>query len=53
MYQQRSFSIRLSQLEEDLLMRLSQASGDILGDETLVVNLETTKATAAEIAEKA
>ncbi|NWY46905.1 DYH9 protein, partial [Sylvia atricapilla] len=50
--QQNGFKITLKTLEDDLLSRLSSASGDFLGDTTLVENLETTKRTAAEIVEK-
>nr|CAI5851783.1 unnamed protein product [Callosobruchus analis] len=39
-------------LEDDLLSRLSSAGGNLLGDTTLVENLETTKRTAAEIEQK-
>lgn len=39
----------LKSLEDDLLSRLSSAGGNLLGDTTLVENLETTKRTAAEI----
>lgn len=39
-------------LEDNLLSRLSSASGNFLGDTELVENLETTKCTAAEIQEK-
>lgn len=42
----------LKSLEDDLLSRLSSAGGNLLGDTTLVENLETTKRTAAEIEEK-
>lgn len=35
-----------------MLSRLSSAGGNLLGDTTLVENLETTKQTAAEIQEK-
>lgn len=42
----------LNMLEDDLLSRLSSAGGNLLGDTTLVENLETTKKTAAEIEEK-
>lgn len=42
----------LKSLEDDLLSRLSSAGGNLLGDTTLVENLETTKRTAAEIEQK-
>ncbi|XP_023310922.1 dynein beta chain, ciliary-like, partial [Anoplophora glabripennis] len=47
--QQNDFKIILKSLEDDLLSRLSSAGGNLLGDTTLVENLETTKRTAAEI----
>ncbi|XP_041830036.1 dynein heavy chain 9, axonemal-like isoform X1 [Melanotaenia boesemani] len=50
--QQNCFKITLKTLEDNLLSRLSSASGNFLGDTELVENLETTKRTAAEIEEK-
>ncbi|XP_065180851.1 dynein beta chain, ciliary-like [Sycon ciliatum] len=50
--QQNDFKIRLKELEDSLLSRLTTAGGNFLGDTSLVENLETTKKTAAEIAEK-
>ena len=50
--QQNEFKIILKKLEDDLLARLSAASGNFLGDTALVENLETTKRTATEIEEK-
>lgn len=50
--EQNSFKITLIRLEEDLLYRLSSAGENVLEDETLVLNLETTKKTAADIEEK-
>nr|XP_006635186.1 PREDICTED: dynein heavy chain 9, axonemal isoform X1 [Lepisosteus oculatus] len=50
--QQNGFKITLKTLEDNLLSRLSAASGNFLGDTELVENLETTKRTAAEIEEK-
>ncbi|CAH1986860.1 unnamed protein product [Acanthoscelides obtectus] len=50
--QQNDFKITLKTLEDDLLSRLSSAGGNLLGDTTLVENLETTKRTAAEIEQK-
>lgn len=50
--QQNDFKIMLKTLEDDLLSRLSSAGGNLLGDTTLVENLETTKRTAAEIEQK-
>ncbi|TMS22374.1 hypothetical protein E3U43_012639 [Larimichthys crocea] len=47
--QQNGFKITLKTLEDNLLSRLSTASGNFLGDTELVENLETTKRTAAEI----
>uniref|UniRef100_A0A4W5RAP3 Dynein heavy chain ATP-binding dynein motor region domain-containing protein n=1 Tax=Hucho hucho TaxID=62062 RepID=A0A4W5RAP3_9TELE len=50
--QQNGFKITLKILEDNLLSRLSSASGNFLGDTELVENLEITKRTAAEIEEK-
>uniref|UniRef100_A0A672VBH7 Dynein axonemal heavy chain 17 n=1 Tax=Strigops habroptila TaxID=2489341 RepID=A0A672VBH7_STRHB len=50
--QQNGFKITLKTLEDNLLSRLSSASGNFLGDTALVENLEITKQTAAEIGEK-
>lgn len=50
--QQNDFKIMLKTLEDDLLSRLSSAGGNLLGDTSLVENLETTKRTAAEIEQK-
>uniref|UniRef100_A0AAY4DTI1 Dynein, axonemal, heavy polypeptide 9 like n=1 Tax=Denticeps clupeoides TaxID=299321 RepID=A0AAY4DTI1_9TELE len=47
--QQNTFKIELKQLEDELLMRLSAAESNFLGDNMLVEKLETTKHTAAEI----
>ncbi|KAH9636656.1 hypothetical protein HF086_003474 [Spodoptera exigua] len=47
--QQNDFKITLKTLEDDLLKRLSSAGPDILSDSALVINLETTKKTAADI----
>ena len=47
--QQNEYKILLKSLEDDLLMRLSSAGDDILSDNSLVENLETTKKTAADI----
>ncbi|NXU59271.1 DYH17 protein, partial [Turnix velox] len=49
---QNEFKIRLKELEDSLLARLSAAAGDFLGDTALVENLETTKRTAIEIEQK-
>ncbi|XP_051927996.1 dynein heavy chain 9, axonemal [Hippocampus zosterae] len=50
--QQNGFKITLKTLEDNLLSRLSSASGNFLGDTALVENLETTKRTATDIVEK-
>ena len=50
--QQNEFKIKLKELEDSLLSRLSSAGGNFLGDTTLVENLETTKRTATEIEKK-
>eukprot|EP00741_Cyanophora_paradoxa_P005992 tig00000955_g5810.t1 len=50
--QQNEFKITLKELEDNLLFRLSNAQGDILSDIDLIENLEKTKRTAKEIAEK-
>uniref|UniRef100_A0A3Q2SZQ2 Dynein axonemal heavy chain 9 n=1 Tax=Fundulus heteroclitus TaxID=8078 RepID=A0A3Q2SZQ2_FUNHE len=50
--EQNGFKITLKTLEDNLLSRLSSASGNFLGDTVLVENLETTKRTAAEIEQK-
>ncbi|NXA28829.1 DYH17 protein, partial [Ibidorhyncha struthersii] len=50
---QNEFKIKLKELEDSLLARLSAAAGEFLGDTALVENLETTKRTAMEIEEKA
>lgn len=47
--QQNEFKIKLKELEDSLLSRLSSAGGNFLGDTSLVENLEITKRTAAEI----
>ncbi|NXJ94967.1 DYH17 protein, partial [Corythaixoides concolor] len=49
---QNEFQIKLKELEDSLLARLSAATADFLGDMVLVENLETTKRTATEIEEK-
>eukprot|EP00163_Fabomonas_tropica_P031151 TRINITY_DN730_c1_g2_i2.p1 TRINITY_DN730_c1_g2~~TRINITY_DN730_c1_g2_i2.p1 ORF type:complete len:4514 (+),score=1634.66 TRINITY_DN730_c1_g2_i2:234-13775(+) len=49
---QNEFKIRLKELEDNLLAKLSAAEGDILADVELIENLETTKKTATEIQEK-
>jgi dynein heavy chain, axonemal len=47
--QQNTFKITLKFLEDDLLSRLSSAGENVLEDPTLVLNLEKTKKTAAEV----
>eukprot|EP00835_Amoeboradix_gromovi_P001568 NODE_74_length_23402_cov_1.166974.p1 type:complete len:4329 gc:universal NODE_74_length_23402_cov_1.166974:19649-6663(-) len=47
--QQNEFKIKLLELEDNLLFKLSSAQGNFLGDTTLVENLESTKRTAIEI----
>ena len=50
--EQNEFTIKLKELEDNLLYMLANAEGDILGDEQLIISLEETKATSQEIAEK-
>ncbi|KAI9142914.1 dynein heavy chain and region D6 of dynein motor-domain-containing protein [Paraphysoderma sedebokerense] len=50
--QQNEFKIKLTELEDALLSRLSSAQGNFLGDYALVENLEITKRTATEIEQK-
>ena len=50
--QQNEFTIKLKELEDNLLAMLANAEGDILGDEDLIISLEETKATSQEINEK-
>lgn len=50
--QQNNFKITLKNCEDNLLYRLSSATGNILEDVELVTNLEVTKKTAMEIAIK-
>lgn len=47
--QQNDFKITLKRCEDNLLYKLSSATGNILGDVELVENLETTKKMATEI----
>jgi len=47
--QQNQFTIKLKELEDDLLYRLATAEGDILADEDLIISLENTKVTVTEI----
>lgn len=50
--QQNHFKITLKSLEDELLARLAAAGDNVLQDPSLVVNLEETKETAAEIEQK-
>lgn len=50
--QQNSFKIKLKELEEDLLFRLTNAKGDVLEDVDLIENLEASKRIAEEVKEK-
>ncbi|XP_059764547.1 dynein axonemal heavy chain 9 [Balaenoptera ricei] len=50
--QQNGFKITLRTLEDNLLSRLSSASGNFLEETALVENLEITKQTAAEVEKK-
>ncbi|GBF97683.1 flagellar outer dynein arm heavy chain beta [Raphidocelis subcapitata] len=47
-----AYTIQLKELEDGLLARLANAQGDILEDIALVENLEETKRTAGDIAER-
>ena len=47
--EQNRFKITLKLLEDDLLSRLSSAGENVLEDASLVLNLEKTKKTAAEV----
>ncbi|KAK3254170.1 Dynein beta chain, flagellar outer arm [Cymbomonas tetramitiformis] len=47
-----AFTIQLKDLEDNLLFRLANSQGDILEDIELIENLEETKRTANDIAEK-
>ena len=46
------YTVQITKLEDNLLFRLANSQGDILEDIELIENLEETKRTAAEIAEK-
>lgn len=50
--QQNEFKIRLTELEDALLARLSSAQGNFLSDTSLVESLEITKRTALDIEQK-
>ena len=47
-----NYSIQLAELEDSLLQRLASVQGDILEDVALVENLELTKVTSSDIAQK-
>ena len=46
------FVIKLAQLEDGLLSKLSAAQGDLTEDEALILSLEQSKALADEISDK-
>lgn len=50
--QNTEFTIKLKQLEDDLLYKLSAAEGDITEDVALIESLEESKKVATEIGEK-
>ena len=50
--QNTEFTIKLKQLEDDLLYKLSTAEGDITEDVALIESLEESKRVATEINEK-
>ncbi|CAH0384810.1 unnamed protein product [Bemisia tabaci] len=50
--QQNNFKIALKQLEDELLLRLSSAGGEVLSDKNLVLNLEQSKLMAKDIEEQ-
>lgn len=50
--QQNEFKIKLKELEDDLLYRLTNAKGDILEDIALIENLERSKQISDEVKEK-
>eukprot|EP00960_Hanusia_phi_P043076 755854-Hanusia_phi.AAC.6 len=50
--QQNEFTVRLKQLEDDLLRKLAEAQGDITEDVALIESLEDAKKTSIEINEK-
>lgn len=50
--QQNEFKIKLKELEDDLLQRLSNAKSDIIEDVELIENLETSKKISDEVKEK-
>ncbi len=51
--QNTEFTIKLKQLEDELLFKLSNAEGDITEDVALIESLEESKRVATEINEKA
>ncbi|DBA02158.1 TPA: hypothetical protein N0F65_004793 [Lagenidium giganteum] len=52
-HQQNEFKIRIQSLEDRILTNLADAEGDVTENVQLITDLETTKATAVEIAQKA
>jgi dynein heavy chain len=50
--QQNSFTVKLKQLEDDLLRKLAEAQGDITEDVALIESLEDAKRTSIDISEK-
>ena len=52
LFQNTEFTIKLKQLEDDLLYKLSAAEGDITEDVALIESLEESKRVANEINEK-
>ena len=50
--QQNEFTVKLKQLEDDLLRKLAEAQGDITEDVELIESLEDAKRTSTEIQEK-
>ena len=50
--QQNEFTVKLKQLEDDLLKKLAEAEGDITEDVDLIESLEDAKKTSTEIQEK-
>jgi dynein heavy chain len=50
--QSTEFTIKLKQLEDDLLYKLSSAEGDLTEDVALIESLEESKRVATEISEK-
>ena len=50
--QQNAFTVKLKQLEDDLLRKLAEAQGDITEDVALIESLEDAKRTSIDISEK-